>query len=143
MAEEDKEEMAVDLGGFVKFLLFMIAVLLCVLVVFEVNDRYGVVEEVDPVHGALVVGITDVGDEDLSDSTQIRNAVEDGGMMIIALDGDWLDENFISGYGMYGAVDSDGYYYTLGTVLNFIASEGWELVQGPTSGLADRYLFSR
>ena len=144
MAEDEKEEMSVDLGGFVKFMLFLIAALLCVLVVFEVNDRYGVVEEADPVHGTLVVSISDdVEDEELSDSTQIRNAVEDGGMMIIALDSDWLDENFIYGYGRYGATNSEGYYYTLGTVLNFIASEGWQLVQGPTTGLAPYYLFSR
>lgn len=144
MAEEENGKMSVEPGGFVKFMLVLIAALLCALVVFEVNDRYGMVEEADPVHGALVVSISDdVDDEDLSDRTQIRNAIEDGGMMIITLDGEWLDDNFIYGYGAYGATNSEGYYYTLGTVLNFIASEGWQLVQGPTSGLADRYLFSR
>lgn len=72
--------------------------------------------------------------QDLSDSTQINNALDDGGMIYIRLDNDWLDENFPSAYKSYGAGNEEGRFWTRGGYLNYIASRGWILseVKGST-----------
>lgn len=72
--------------------------------------------------------------QDLSDSTQINNALNDGGMIYIRLDNDWLDENFPSAYKSYGAGNEEGRFWTRGGYLNYIASRGWILteVEGST-----------
>lgn len=72
--------------------------------------------------------------QDLSDSTQINNALDDGGMIYIRLDNDWLDENFPSAYKSYGAGNEEGRFWTRGGYLNYIASRGWILteVEGST-----------
>ena len=67
--------------------------------------------------------------DDLSDSTQISNALSDGGMIRISNSTDWLDENFPSAYKSYGAGDEEGYFWTRGGYLNYIASRGWILTE--------------
>ncbi len=66
-------------------------------------------------------------DEDLSDATQIRNAIRDGGQIFIKLDNDWLGENFPSEYKSYGAANEENMMWTRGAYLNYIASRGWIL----------------
>ena len=82
----------------------------------------------------IVSEVFDTPDEDLSDSTQISNALSDGGMIRIRHDNDWLDENFPSAYKSYGAGNEEGYFWLRGGYLNYIASRGWILtdVEGAT-----------
>lgn len=82
----------------------------------------------------IVTEVFDTSDEDLSDSTQISNALADGGMIRIRHDNDWLTENFPAAYKSYGAGDEEGYFWTRGGYLNYIASRGWILteVEGST-----------
>jgi len=96
----------------------------------------------------LIVDIESVEAEDLdeadySDSIQIQNALDNGGMIVINLESNWLKNNFDSNYNAYGANDSNGYMYILGGVINYTASKGWKLIQGPTSGLSNIYYFER
>lgn len=77
----------------------------------------------------LIVSEEIVTSEDLSDSTQINNALSDGGLIRISNSNEWLDENFPSAYKSYGAGDEDGYFWTRGGYLNYIASRGWILTE--------------
>ena len=78
----------------------------------------------------LLIVSEEVGtSDDLSDSTQIDNALSDGGMIRISNNNDWLDENFPSAYKSYGAGDEEGYFWTRGGYLNYIASRGWILTE--------------
>ena len=90
----------------------------------------------------IVTEVFDTSDEDLSDSTQISNALADGGMIRIRHDNDWLDENFPSANKSYGAGDEEGYFWTRGGYLNYIASRGWILteVEGSTYYLVSNSL---
>ncbi len=66
---------------------------------------------------------------DLSDSTQINNALRDGGMIRVSSSNEWMDENFPSAYKSYGAGDEEGYFWTRGGYLNYMASRGWILTE--------------
>ena len=66
---------------------------------------------------------------DLSDQTQISNALSDGGQIRISNSNDWLDENFPSAYKSYGAGNEEGYFWTRGGYLNYISSRGWILTE--------------
>lgn len=80
----------------------------------------------------------------LSDAIQVKNALKDGGMIRLELDKEFLEESFgSSSYQSYGATNSEGYHYILGALLNYIASRGWNLIQGPSSGLSDSYYFAK
>lgn len=81
-------------------------------------------------NGKLLIVSEEIGtSDDLSDSTQIDNALSDGGQIRISNSNDWLDENFPSAYKSYGAGDEDGYFWTRGGYLNYIASRGWILTE--------------
>ena len=84
---------------------------------------------------------SDLERDDLSDYTQIQNALKDGGTM--RLNPNNLDKTLDSKIDYYAATDSNGQFWVLGALLNYIASEGWELVQAPTTGLATNYYFIR
>ncbi|MFA5546430.1 MAG: hypothetical protein WDA14_12345 [Sphaerochaetaceae bacterium] len=98
-------------------------------------------EVIDSSGRVLLVGIGS-DDSDLSDETQVKNALSNGGMVQLSMSKDTLKDVLSSDvYGYYGASDSEGYYYTLGALLNYIASRGWTLIQAPSTGLSDEYYF--
>ena len=78
-------------------------------------------------------------ENDVSDITQISNALQNGGGVHINIGN--MDSDFKETISSYAAYDADGRYYVLGAVLNYIASKGWELVQGPSTGLSSIYYF--
>ena len=79
----------------------------------------------DSTQRVLTVRLSFNQDADPSDYTQISRALENGGMILLSLDN--LDSTFKSQISSYGACDSNGTYYTLGALLNYISSEGWTL----------------
>ena len=88
----------------------------------------------------LVVEMVDEDyDGDLSDSTQIDNAIKSGGMIILNISD--LDSSLESKIDRYGAIDADGMYYVKGALLNYLASRGWVIQHAPSSGLSDAYYF--
>ena len=81
-------------------------------------------------NGKLLIVSEEIGTSgDLSDSTQINNALSKGGQIRISNSNDWLDENFPSAYKSYGAGDEEGYFWTRGGYLNYVASRGWILTE--------------
>ena len=82
---------------------------------------------------------SDIGKDKLSDSTQIKNAIENGGTMRV--DPSDVDPYLDKKIGDFAALDDNEHYWVNGAILNYLASEGWELVQGPSSGLAMDYYF--
>ncbi len=90
----------------------------------------------------LIVEINaDLTNDQISDSTQIKNALKNGGQ--IRLNMDSLDSSIDSAIGNYGASDAEGNYWVFGALMNYISNQGWELVQAPSSGLSDEYYFVR
>ena len=125
--------------------LIVLVVLLIVLcgylcyVVFRSTNSTGVI---DSTHRVLIVSLENgLSDSYRSDKTQMKNALEDGGMVRIRP----TNEDIIYSVGIdyldYGASDSDGNYWTIGALLNYIASRGWTLVQTPSTGLSSDYYF--
>ena len=127
--------------GFIKFLLVVIAVGIGYLCFAQFQGT----QSFDSTPKILIIDVLrdTVNEDSLSDSTQVRNALEDGGMIRIKIDNDWLDDAFGSTYSRYGASDSEGYHYTLGALLNYVASQGWTFVQAPSSGLSTSYYFEK
>ena len=81
-------------------------------------------------NGKLLIVSEEIGTSgDLSDSTQINNALSKEGQIRISNSNDWLDENFPSAYKSYGAGDEEGYFWTRGGYLNYIVSRGWILTE--------------
>ncbi|MGD1816249.1 MAG: hypothetical protein ACPKNR_04365 [Pleomorphochaeta sp.] len=126
--------------GAIKFFLFIVVIeigYLCFMMYQEYFDK-------NISTRTLIVNIGDINDDiEFSDSTQIENALSTGGMIIISLDSDWLDKNFNKYYSIYGANDSEGMFYVMGGVINYISSNGWLLVQAPSSGLNNSYYFTK
>ncbi len=127
--------------GFIKFVLIVIAVG----VVYLCFTQFQGTQSFDSTPKILIIDVLrdTVSEDSLSDSTQVSNALEDGGMIQIKIDNDWLGNVFGSAYSYYGASDSDGYHYTLGAVMNYVASRGWTFVQAPSSGLSTTYYFEK
>ena len=120
---------------FVVLLLLMITICVGYLAISQYKETKGKSQR-----RVLFVEIdSDISKDKISDSTQIKNAIENGGMMRVepsAVD-PYLDKKI----GDFAALDADGNYWVTGAILNYLASEGWELVQGPSSGLAMDYYF--
>ena len=95
----------------------------------------------DSSNRVLVVYMNSDSSTDQSDSTQIRNAFNNGGM--IKLDPNDISTDLKLEMEPYAASDSRGMYWVTGAVLNYIASRGWNLVQAPTTGLANCYYFTK
>ena len=125
--------------------LIVLVVLLIVLcgylcyVVFRSTNSTGVI---DSTHRVLIVSLEDdLPDSKRSDKTQVKNALEDGGMVRIRPNNDDITYSVGNDYKDYGARDSDEIYWTTGALMNYIASRGWTFVQAPTSGLTSNYYF--
>lgn len=97
---------------------------------FNMYDEFESREYGHTTNGKLLIVSEEIGTSgDLSDSTQINNALSKGGQIRISNSNDWLDENFPTAYKSYGAGDEDGYFWTRGGYLNYIASRGWILTE--------------
>ena len=86
----------------------------------------------------LIVDIEKDPDEK-SDFFQVKNALKNGGQ--ICFDAEDYEGSLGKDYKAYGASDLNGYYYTRGAVLNYIASCGWTLLQSPSTGITTTYYF--
>ncbi len=131
----------VNLGG-IKVLLILIVIALAYIstTIYLGNNS---TEVFNSTNRALVIRIDEEATE-YSDATQVKNALEKGGMIQVKISGDSLKEVLGSAkFGNYGAMGADGYYYTLGAFLNYIASRGWTFVQAPSSGLSNYYYFRK
>ena len=91
----------------------------------------------------LIVYFTDDMEDDVSDSTQIKNALASGGMIVVYKKLEGFEAAFGDAYKAYGACDAEGSSYTFGSVLNYIASEGWSLVQAPSTEFNSYYYFQK
>jgi hypothetical protein len=127
--------------GLIKFFLLI----LIIEITFICYNQYQNIYNTEIFQRSLIVNIENTNDldKDYSDSIQISNAIENGGMIFINLDSNWLDGNFDLMYSAYGATDNDDMFYILGGILNYIASEGWALEKAPTSGLNSSYYFTK
>ena len=97
---------------------------------FNLYEEFESREYGHTINGNLLIVSEDISySDDLSDSTQISNALSEGGMIRISNGTDWLDENFPSAYKSYGAGDEEGYFWTRGGYLNYIASKGLILTE--------------
>lgn len=97
---------------------------------FNLYDEFENPEYGHTTNEKLLIVSEEIGtSEDLSDSTQINNALSDGGQIRISNNNDWLDKNFPSAYKSYGAGDEEGYFWTRGGYLNYITSRGWILTE--------------
>ncbi|WP_291637676.1 hypothetical protein [Clostridium sp.] len=126
--------------GFLKVLLLIVAIGIGYLCFIQFQTKVLMLQS-----KVLIVKIeTEESDEQkYSDSVQIQSAFDKGGMIILNLDGDWLDTVLDPYYSEYGAMNSKGYFFLIGGVINFIAGQGWHLIQGPTSGLSNIYYFEK
>ena len=119
--------------GIVVFLVILLSVIagesafLC----FSLYEEFDLPEYGHTTNEKLLIVSEEISssDDDLSDSTQIDNALKDGGMIRIYTSNEWLDENFPSAYKSYGAGNEEGYFWTRGGYLNYIASRGWILTE--------------
>lgn len=91
----------------------------------------------------LIVYFTEDRDDEVSDTTQIRNALANGGMIVVYKKFEGYEAAFGDKFKAYGAVDAEGSSYTFGSVLNYIASEGWLLVQAPSTEYNSYYYFQK
>ena len=127
--------------GFIVFLLLLLTAgigYLC----FNTYRETHATESMDSTKRVLTVCIeSDILDSNRSDKTQVSNALNDGGMIRLKATNDGYEYSLGSTYKQYGATNSTGGFWTLGAVLNYIASRGWTFVQAPTSGLSDYYYF--
>ena len=85
----------------------------------------------------------DISDDDVSDKTQVDNALSNGGMIRIDNTNEGYESAFGTVYKSYGASNASNYMWTWGAVMNYIASKGWKLVQSPSSGLSSYYYFEK
>ena len=127
--------------GFIIFLLLLLTAgigYLCFSTYRETNST----ETFDSIKRVLVVTIeSELSDSNRSDKTQVKNALDNGGMIRIKASNDGYEYSFGSTYKQYGAANSSNNIWTLGAVLNYIASRGWTFVQAPTTGLSEYYYF--
>lgn len=140
MENETNTQSKTKLGVIKIFLFILIAELF-----FICFNQYQKLYSTNNSPRTLIVSIEDIDDSDInfSPSEQIENALENGGLIYINLDSDWLNDNFYQYYGLFGATDSEGMYFVLGGIINYISSKGWTLVQAPTSGLNNFFYFTK
>lgn len=99
-------------------------------------------DTMDSTNRVLVIEIDeDLKSDEISDETQVKNALKNGGM--IRLKSSDLSKTLKLNLDKYAAANEDGTYWVFGALLNYIASEGWELVQAPSSGLSQSYYFRK
>ncbi len=130
----------VNLTGiiFLLILIFICNGYICLNIIRQTNSNKGI----DSTHRVLLVSMEDdISSSKASDQVQVKNALNNGGMIRIKDSNDGYKSAFGNEFGKYGALDSSGSYYTTGAVLNYIASRGWTLIQAPSSGLSSTYYF--
>lgn len=99
-------------------------------------------DSLDSSNRVLVVQIDDdLKASELSDDEQIKNALKNGGMIRIKISD--MDSSLKQKIERYAAIGSDRNYWVIGALLNYLASEGWELTQAPTTGLTQMYYFRK
>ncbi len=79
-------------------------------------------------HAVLTVTF---GDFPETDQAQIANALKIGGLLKCGADSKYVKvlKGIDSKFERYGAIDSNGSYYILPAVLNWISSKGWKFQQ--------------
>jgi hypothetical protein len=123
-------------------LLFLIVVALGYLTINMYREN-NASDLVDSTRRILMVSFVNDSDK-VSDETQVKNALTNGGMIQLQINGTALRKSFGSDdYKKYGASDYGGSFYIIGAALNYISSRGWTLVQSPTTGLMSDYYFIR
>lgn len=128
---------------FITFLLIIIAVGIGYLCYSDYQERHPS-QTFDSSHKVLVL-ILDDGSASYSDSTQFKNALADGGQIIINdSNAETMDECIgFKEWRAYGASNKENYLYLNGALLNYIASRGWNLIQAPSTGISSAYYFIR
>lgn len=122
--------------------LIVLLIVLCGYLCYGVYRSTNSTGVIDSTHQVLIVTLEDdLPDSKRSDKTQVKNALEDGGMVRIRSTNDGITYSVGNDYIYYGASDSDGTSWTTGALMNYIASRGWTFVQVRTSGLTSNYYF--
>lgn len=128
------------------FVIFLLIVLVCGIGYLCVSDyrEKNASSMIESTNKILILNISDSA-TDVSDSTQVKNALNSGGQIIIQdTDSKTFEEAFSSiSWKSYGANNSKGYMFTRGALLNYIASRGWKLIQAPSTGLSAVYYFTK
>lgn len=136
------ESLCLKMDKLTKQLIFVIVLLsilvvLCIGVIAKLSSSKGAtpVTIVNTSHRALAVSIDKDYDEDeASDFLQVQAGLSNGGFIKINPSTSGLNAAFGPVYSEYSAFDSDGYYYPTGTIINYIASQGWILSAAQTNG---------
>ena len=124
--------------GCLLFLILLLNTYLC----FETYRKNNYNEYIDSNHRVLVLFLeTNIKDSENSDKTQISNALNNGGAIRIGIKD--CDKIFEAEYQRYGATDSNKQFWTLGAILNYIASRGWKMVQADSDTFTKTYYFSK
>ena len=124
---------------YIEFLLFILVVGVVYLGISQYRQTHSS-DGLDSSNRVLVVEINnDLSESEKSDNKQINEALANGGMIRISTNN--INSTLKSKIERYGATNSGGSYWVLGALLNYIASEGWTFVQGPSSGLSQNYYF--
>ncbi len=141
--EEKSKEFIKSKIGFIAFTIEIIAI--CIIYLSVSNHlKSNPLFNFDSTRKILTVSIINDDNkevDEISDITQIINALQNGGAMYLNIEN--MDSDFKEIISSYGACNADGMYYVQGALLNYIASKGWELVQGPSTGLSSTYYFIR
>ncbi|MDD7452049.1 MAG: hypothetical protein PUK76_13495 [Treponema sp.] len=120
----------------------LLMTILCGYLCFEVYRSTNSTGVMDSSHRILIVSMeSNLSDSERSDRTQVRNALDSGGMIRIRLGNDDIEYSMGTSFKAYGADNADGEFWTVGGLLNYIASRGWTLVQAPSSGPTDEFYF--
>ena len=136
-----QQKKILHLNRFLTFLMVIIAVGIGYLAIAQFRQTHSS-ETLDSSNRVLAVNIdSDLESSDISDEEQIKNALKNGGLMRINPDN--ISKNLKYKLDRYAAGDSTNHYWVLGAFLNYIASEGWELVQAPSSGLSQMFYFRK
>ena len=122
--------------------LVVLLIVLCGYLCYGVFGSTNSTGVIDSTHRVLIVSLENgLSYSDRSDKTQVKNALEDGGMVRIRPTNDDITYSVGYDYKYYGAGDAKGSIWTIGALLNYIASRGWTLVQAPSTGLSSDYYF--
>lgn len=100
----------------------------------------------DTPHKVLLIMVNDTADA-YSDKRQVTNALENGGHIIFETFDNRIVDYFPEELQDYGALNGQGSFFIAGTVLNYVASLGWEFKQAETlydaSAIINTYYFTK
>lgn len=126
----------------------IITILILLLLAFLIVLHFNIIQ-INHINSKAVLMVSIVSESDvdasnnITDETQVRNALKNGGMIIVVNSSEGFKKAFGEYYTSFGAANKDNKVYLVGAAINYIASNGWTLVQGPSSALSTDFYFEK